>query len=114
MILDDDGEIVWFHPTAPKTAMNFRPGRYHGRPVLTWWEGKADNGLGTGTHVVVDQSYREIMRIPAGGGRESDLHEFLITPHNTALVTSYEVRNADLSAVGGPSSGQVIGGVVQE
>ena len=45
MILDHDGDIVWFHPTTPNTAMNFRPGRYHGKPVLTWWEGKADKGL---------------------------------------------------------------------
>jgi hypothetical protein len=45
---------------------------------------------------------------------QSDLHEFLITPHDTALLTSYELRTADLSAVGGPRSGPVIGGVVQE
>ncbi len=114
MILDHDGDIVWFHPTTPNTAMNFRPGRLHGKPVLTWWEGKADKGLGRGTHVVVDESYREIIRIPAGGGRQSDLHEFVITPHNTALVTSYEVRNVDLSGAGGPTSGPAIGGVIQE
>ena len=42
MILDDTGEVVWFHPTTPQTAMNFRTARYKGEPVLTWWEGKAD------------------------------------------------------------------------
>jgi hypothetical protein len=114
MILDHAGDIVWFHPTTPNTAMNFRPGRLHGKPVLTWWEGKADRGLGRGTHVIVDQSYRQIARIPAGDGRQSDLHEFLITPHNTAIITSYEVRDVDLRPVGGPSSGKVIGGLVQE
>ena len=60
--------------------MNFRTGVYHGKPVLTWWEGKATSGLGTGTHVILDDSYRVIARVPAGGGRQSDLHEFLITP----------------------------------
>ena len=114
LILDNRGDVVWFHPTTPHTAMNFRTGRYHGEPVLTWWEGKADLGLGRGTHVILDQSYRVVARLPAGGGRQSDLHEFLLTPQNTALVTSYEVRSADLSAVGGPVGGQVIGGVVQE
>jgi hypothetical protein len=114
MIVDREGDIVWFHPTTPHTAMNFRPGRYHGKPVLTWWEGKADNGLGRGTHVVLDETYREIIRIPAGGGRQSDLHEFIITPHNTALVTSYELRNVDLRSIGGPSSGPAISGIVQE
>jgi len=114
MIVDRHGDVVFFHPTTPRTAMNFRTARYHGRPVLTWWEGKAESGLGQGTHVIMDQSYREIARIPAGGGRQSDLHEFVITPRSTALVTSYEVRPANLSAVGGPFDGKVIGGVVQE
>jgi hypothetical protein len=114
LILDNTGEVVWFHPTTPNTAMNFRAGRYHGRPVLTWWEGKATNGLGRGTHVILDDSYRVVARLPAGGGRQSDLHEFLITPQNTALVTSYEVRRADLRAFGGPVDGEAIGGVVQE
>jgi hypothetical protein len=115
LIADSTGEPVWFHPTTPQTAMNFRTGVYHGKPVLTWWEGKTDRGLGTGTHVILDDTYRVVARLPAGGGRESDLHEFLITPENTALVTSYEVRDADLSSVGGPASGGlVIGGIVQE
>ncbi len=114
LILDDRGQVVFFHPTTPATAMNFRVARYHGKPVLTWWEGKAESGLGRGTHVILDQSYREVARVPAGDGRQSDLHEFVITPHNTALITSYEVRPADLSSVGGPVSGKVIGGVVQE
>ena len=114
LILDDRGQVVFFHPTTPNTAMNFRVARYHGEPVLTWWEGKAESGLGRGTHVILDRSYRELARVPAGRGRQSDLHEFVITPHNTALITSYEVRRADLSSVGGPAAGKVIGGIVQE
>jgi hypothetical protein len=114
LILDNSGQVVFFHPTTPNTAMNFRVARYHGKPVLTWWEGKSKSGLGRGTHVILDQSYRELARLPAGNGRQSDLHEFVITPHDTALVTSYEVRQADLSSVGGPAAGAVIGGVVQE
>jgi len=114
LIADSAGEPVWFHPTTPQTAMNFRTGVYHGKPVLTWWEGKSKSGLGTGTHVILDDTYREIARVPAGGGRQSDLHEFLITPENTALLTSYEIRDVDLTSVGGPSSGKVIGGMVHE
>jgi hypothetical protein len=114
LIVDNAGEVVYFHPTVPQTAMNFRPGRFHGKPVLTWWEGNAGTGLGEGTHVILDDSYRVVARLPAGGGRQSDLHEFALTPQNTALVTSYEVRSADLSAVGGPANGEVIGGIVQE
>jgi hypothetical protein len=114
LMLDEAGTVVYFHPTTPHTAMNFRAARYRGEPVLTWWEGKAESGLGRGTHVIMDSSYRVVARLPAGAGLESDLHEFIITPHDTALVTSYEVRSANLAAVGGPAFGQVIGGVVQE
>jgi Arylsulfotransferase (ASST) len=114
LIADSTGEPVWFHPTTPQTAMNFRTGVYHGKPVLTWWEGKATAGLGRGTHVILDDTYRVVARVPAGNGRQSDLHEFLITPQNTALLTSYEVRDADLTSVGGPRNGKVIGGLVQE
>ena len=64
--------------------------------------------------MILDRSYREIARFPAGNGRQSDLHEFLITPRNTALVTSYEMRTMDLSAFGGEAAGTVVGGIVQE
>jgi Arylsulfotransferase (ASST) len=114
MIVDASGQVVWFHPTVPRTAMNFRAATYRRKPVLTWWEGKSSNGLGTGTHVILDDSYRVVARVPAGRGRQSDLHEFLITPDDTALLTSYELRTMDLRPAGGPSSGPAIGGVVQE
>jgi hypothetical protein len=114
LILDEQGEVVWFRPTRPDTVMNFRTALYKGEPVLTWWQGRAHRGLGVGFHVIVDSTYREIARLPAGAGRQSDLHEFMLTPRGTAIVTSYEVRAANLSRVGGPSSGQVIGGIVQE
>jgi hypothetical protein len=94
--------------------MNFRTAELRGEPVLTWWQGRAARGLGVGTHVIVDATYREVARLPAGRGRQSDLHEFLITPQGTAIVTSYEVRQADLTPVGGPRDGKVIGGIVQE
>jgi Arylsulfotransferase (ASST) len=114
LIIDDDADPVWFHNTRPVVAMNFRAAVFRGKPVLTWWEGKSINGLGHGTHVVVDDAYRELMRVPAGNGRPSDLHEFIITERGTALVTAWEKSVADLTAVGGPASGPVIGGVVQE
>jgi hypothetical protein len=114
MIFDDDGELVWFHPTVPQTTMNFRASVYKGEPVLTWWEGKSGSGLGVGEHVIFDSSYRPVARFGAGNGREADLHEFLLTSRNTALVTSYETRLMDLSSLGGASSAPVVGGIVQE
>jgi hypothetical protein len=113
-MLDDQGHLVWFRPTNPLTALNFRAALYKGAPVLTWWEGRSQMGLGTGVCVIVDQSYREIARFKAGHRQPADLHEFLITRHDTALVTSNEVRQMDLSSVGGPSSWPVVGSVIQE
>ncbi|HEY3961406.1 MAG TPA: arylsulfotransferase family protein [Gaiellaceae bacterium] len=113
LIADDTGEPVWFHPTS-SPAMNFRPAVYQGRPVLTWWQGSTAHGLGDGTHIVVDRSYRELLRFPAGHGLPSDLHELQLTPQGTALVTSYQDTNADLTAFGGARNGRVIGGIVQE
>lgn len=114
LIVDDDGEPVWFRPTVPATAMNFRAALYRGEPVLTWWEGKSMHGLTEGTHVIVDRSYRVVARFPAGDGRPSDMHEFLLTPEGTALVTSYQVVRADLRRAGGSRLGRVVGGIVQE
>lgn len=113
LILDGKGNVVWFHPTRPLTAMNFRSAMFKGEPVLTWWEGRAERGLGRGAYVVMDSTYRVIARVPAAG-RRFDLHEFELTSRGTALVTGHIVRAADLSSVGGPTSGQVIGSVIQE
>jgi hypothetical protein len=114
LIVDDRGDPVWFHPTVPASAMNLRVAVYRGEPVLTWWEGKSEHGLTDGTHVIVDRSYRTVARLPAGNGRPADMHEFLLTPEGTALVTSYEVVTADLRRAGGSRHGRVVGGIVQE
>lgn len=80
MAFDDAGELVWFHPVAHKAATDFKVALYHGKPVLTWWEGKAVNGLGDGEWVVLDSSYRELARFTAADGRHGDLHELVVTP----------------------------------
>jgi hypothetical protein len=114
MIFDDAGELVWFRPVAHKAVTDFKVGSFHGRPVLTWWEGKVVEGLGDGEWVVADASYRELARFSTARGLHGDLHEFVITPQNTALVTSNETRTWDLRSIGGSRRGRVVGGVVQE
>jgi len=106
MIFGDRGELVWFHPVANRAVTDFKVQQYRGRPVLTWWEGKAVDGLGDGEWVVVDSTYRELARFSAARGMRSDLHEFQISSHDTALVTSNEVKPW--------RRGTVVGGVVQE
>jgi hypothetical protein len=114
LIVDDHGQPIWFRNSRPVVAMNFRPAVYKGKPVLSWWEGKTTHGLGDGTHIILDDTYREIARVPAGGGRPSDLHEFIVTDRGTALVTAWERVSTDLSSRGGPSNGIVVNGIVQE
>lgn len=106
LIVDDALQPVWIHPTG-LPAMNFRAQRWHGEPVLTWWQALPGGGLGHGTHVIADASYREIARFPAGSGMPSDLHELLLTGRGTALVTSLETRRRG-------AKGLTLGGVVQE
>jgi hypothetical protein len=114
MIVDGTGEPVWFLPTPHRAVTNLRVAVYRGEPVLTWWEGKTEHGLGDGDHVIADASYRQIARFPAGGGLAADLHELLVTPQGTALVTAWDIRSADLSSIGGRPGYPVVEGVVQE
>jgi hypothetical protein len=109
MIVDGDGELVWFHPIVHKAVTDFKVASYRGKPVLTWWEGRVVEGLAVGEWVVLDSSYRELARFPAAKGRHGDLHEFVVTPDDTALVTSNETVTWDLRSVGGSERGKVVG-----
>ena len=113
LIVDDRGEPVWFLPLGSQTAMGPRVQTYKGRPVLTWYEGTVLGPYG-GDFVVFDQTYHEVARVRAGRGRHGDLHEFLLTPQGTALITIYTEVTADLSSVGGPVAGRLVEGIVQE
>lgn len=117
MIVDGRGRMVWFHPLpAGEEAENFRVQRFHGQPVLTWWEGFVDeDGYGHGEYVIANRHYHEIARFRPGDGRLGDFHEFVVTPRGTALVTAYRpLPHHDLSSVGGPEDGTVLNSVVEE
>ena len=66
-----------------------------------------------GDHVIFDRNYRELARFPPGDGRGSDLHELILTPTGTALITAYDIPTVDRSSVG-HGRGRVIEGIVQE
>jgi hypothetical protein len=114
MILDDHGQLVWFKKTK-NVAINFRRQAYKGRPVLTWWEGTISNiGTGEGEGVIVDSTYKEIARVRAGNGFAADVHEFLITPEGTALITIYSPKTIDLTSIGGPAAHPTLDSILQE
>ena len=116
-IVDNRGQPVWFDPV-PAQATDFRVQRYRGKPVLTWWEGPVAapvRGSGVGHGVIMDASYRRVARVDSGFGRDTaDLHEFLLTPRGTALLTVYRIVPRDLSSVGGPRKGRAVDSIVQE
>ena len=89
MIVDNAGHVVWFRPLDTKGVTDFHVQRYRGKRVLTWWRGRAPMGVGSGSYVIADSSYRVIKTVHAGNGLTGDVHEFLITPRNTALFTVY-------------------------
>jgi hypothetical protein len=115
MIVDRQGELVYFHPLGKDEAANFRIQQYLGKPVLTWWEGHVTPaGHGIGEYVIADDSYRELARLKPVNGLAGDFHEFLITPENTALFTIFHTLTADLSSLGASSKGQATESIVQE
>jgi hypothetical protein len=64
--------------------------------------------------VIVDDHYRQVATVEAGNGLHGDIHEFLITPEDTALITVYREIPYDLSPWGGAKQGTLDEGVVQE
>jgi hypothetical protein len=113
-ILDNNGQVVWFKPLDAKDVSDFRVQTYQGKPVLTWWRGRAPQGVGGGYYVIYDSTYHQIAQVRAGHGLIGDLHEFHITPRDTALITVYKRRPADLRPIGGPRDGKVFDGIIQE
>jgi Arylsulfotransferase (ASST) len=116
MIVDPSGNLVWFDPLPSGTeSANLQVQHYEGRPVLTWWQGYIPpQGFGQGEDVIADSSYRQILRMRAGNGMLADLHDFDITPQNTALLTVFDPIRCNLSSFGGPSNGAVTDSLFQE
>lgn len=116
MIVDNNGEVVWFHPLpAGFEADGFRPQRYDGHTVLTWWEGFSNYGVGNGVGRVYDTSYRPVTTIRAGNGYDGiDPHEFRFTKRGTALLAIQTLIYRDLRSIGGPKKAQVFDAIVQE
>ncbi|GAC1524559.1 MAG: hypothetical protein NVS2B6_11250 [Thermoleophilaceae bacterium] len=116
LIVDDHGNPIWEHPLPRGIgALNFRSQVYAGAPVLTWFQGTSSSqGVGHGEDEIFDSSYHLIAHVRAGNGLVADLHDFVITPAGTALLTAYKPVRMDLRPYGGPRSGLLYDTVVQE
>jgi outer membrane protein assembly factor BamB len=108
-IVTPAGTVVWFHPLPTGDSVtDFRAQTYLGRPVLTWWQEDVGGG------VIYNDHFQQIATVKAGNGYAMDVHEFLITPWNTALILADGVTTANLTSIGGPADQQVDVNVVQE
>ena len=115
LIVDDEGQPVWFNPLSGRSALDLRVQQYRGAPVLTWFQGRvARPGYGIGDYVIADTNYQDITRVHAANGYAGDLHEFEITPQGTALFTVYSPVFFDASSVGGGKNRPVFDAIVQE
>jgi Arylsulfotransferase (ASST) len=113
MVLQPDGRLRWFLPTE-KASFDLQLQQLNDKPVLTWWEGTVSNGTGAGEGVIADLSFNEVARIGQVDGLSPDLHELVLTDRGTALMTAYHPVAADLSSIGGPKAGFLLGAVAME
>ncbi len=118
---------VWFRPTGSQNLMNidFRMQKLNGKPVLTFWQGTiatpptytnvpAGSSETGSCFYILDNTYRVIKTVNAQRGFTADVHEFLLTPSNTALFLSTKAVPMNLVPYGGPPNGYVQDFAVQE
>jgi hypothetical protein len=91
MILDHHGGLIWFLPSPISDATysnDFRVEDLHGEPVLSWWHGCRNAGIGRGAGAIVDRAYRHLATVKAANGLAEDSHELLVTPQGDAYITA--------------------------
>ncbi|KAK5133596.1 hypothetical protein LTR08_007544 [Meristemomyces frigidus] len=102
MILDRHGELVWskhFDNKFGGQAYDFMVQRYQEQDFLTFWLGDDRvRGHGSGFYYMLNSSYDVVHKVGAANGLSADLHEFLVTPRGTALMTMYEIARHDVMA----------------
>ncbi|HVC24861.1 MAG TPA: arylsulfotransferase family protein [Acidimicrobiales bacterium] len=114
MIVRADGTLVWFDPLPHSEAFDLNVQRYHGAPVLTWFQGEVIDGHGQGVDIIANTSYKTVAVVRAGNGYRADLHDFQLTARGTALVTAFQATRWNTSSMGGPTDGTALDGIVQE
>lgn len=127
LILDNQGIPFWFRPLSSPNLMNtdFRKQTLNGKPVLTFWQGTlatppAYTNVPAGSsepgscYYILNDKYAIIRTVSARKGYTSDIHEFLLTPNNTALFLSTIAVPMDLTPYGGPQEGFVQDFAIQE
>lgn len=117
VILDSKGDMVW-SATGFGVVMNLKVQQYRGENYLTFWAGYKVGGIGMGNYYMLNSSYDVVQVVNAvtseHAPRMGDLHEFVITKDDTALLTVYNTTQFDLSAMGRPTEGWMVDSLFQE
>ncbi|HEX3909313.1 MAG TPA: arylsulfotransferase family protein [Solirubrobacteraceae bacterium] len=115
MIVNGAGQLVWYQPAAKGNSMtNLQVSSYEGKPVLAYWQGHIDLGVGFGSDQLLGTNYKPVAQVHAGNGYFADLHELQLTPQGSAYLTAYTLVRADLSSVHGSKDGALQDAVVQQ
>lgn len=120
-ILDRYGRINWFQMTGyggnGEQVQDFKPQRYEGRQVLTYWKGASTSrGFSQiGYYTVLNRRYNVIERFRMANGYKPDAHDMILTPRGTALMLAYRGVIWDTSRFpGGSKNDKVMDNIVQE
>ncbi|MBO0802387.1 MAG: arylsulfotransferase family protein [Nocardiopsaceae bacterium] len=122
MIMDWDGELVWYSPPADTgtnvVCNNLSAQSYQGKPVLTWYNGHqlfaGTTQYDAGTFTIADETYTPIATVSGFGDYTANMHECLLTSRGTAYITVTRQATADLTPIYGPANGQALDSGVQE
>src|SRR6185437_14121917 len=104
-----------FKPASKGNSVtNLQVTSYQGKPVLAYWEGHIDLGVGFGNDTLLGTNYKPVATIHAGNGYFADLHELQLSPQGSAYLTAYTLVRADLRSVDGAKNGALQDAVVQQ
>lgn len=131
LIMDQLGNPIWHSPTeALGSVNNVEVGGFFG--VLKYWSGGFGGNFidahGFGNVTILSNDYRQTRVITLNDGTFKagdslqnkpqpsyiDIHENLLTPNGTLIVTAYNSTPFDLSSVGGPEDGWVLDALIYE
>lgn len=108
MILDATGILLWTKHYENKyggQAYDFKVQTYRGEQYLTFWLGDdTRRGHGFGHYYMLSESYEIVHKIGRSNGSSAtlpaDLHDFVITDQNTAILTIYTPKEQDVRPFG--------------
>ncbi|KAI2887513.1 hypothetical protein CBS63078_4526 [Aspergillus niger] len=113
LVYDNQGNLVWIEREFGQ-IMDLKVQHYMGEDYLTFWAGDDDGTRGLGQYYMLNSSYDVVYIVSPANGLTGDVHEFKITDQGTALMTIYDICEADLSSVDGPQDGWIYDGLFQE